>query len=175
MIYGEQPMSDREKGNICVGGTFWPLHQGHRSLLEAAFKNGDHVGVGLTTDEMAGSHRNRYVAPMVERSRKLIPFLDELSLRYNVGYVVESIVDRHGSAISSEYTVIAVSRETESTVDLIDKERARNGLPPLRRIVVDMVKDDQGYVISSTRVQLGKVSENGRSLSKQDSGKGGGR
>ncbi len=166
-------MNDSGKKNICVGGTFWPLHQGHRRLLEAAFKNGDHVGVGLTTDEMAGSYRNRYVASMVERSRGLTPVLDELSQRYSVGYIVEPIMDRYGFAISPEYTAIVVSMETESTVDLIDEERARNGLPPLRRIVVDMVKDDQGHVISSTRVQLGKVDEKGRTLLEPGSGEGG--
>ncbi len=168
-------MNDSGKGNICIGGTFWPLHQGHRTLLEAAFKNGDHVGVGLTTDEMAGSYRSRYVAPMVERTRSLVPVLDELSQRYSVGYVVEPIMDRYGFAVSPEYTAIAVSRETESTVDVIDEERARSGLPPLKRIVVDMVKDDQGHVISSTRVHLGKVDEKGRALSKPDSVDGGGR
>ncbi len=167
-------MGDSGKGNICIGGTFWPLHQGHRSLLDAAFKNGDHVGVGLTTDEMASSQRSRYVAPMVERSKMLIPFLDELSLRYGVEYVVEPITDRYGFAISPEYTAIAVSRETEPTVDLIDEERARNGLPPLRRVVVDMIEDELGQVISSTRVQLGEVDEKGRVLSKQDKGGGGG-
>ncbi len=166
-------MSHSGRGNICIGGTFWPLHQGHRSLLDAAFRNGDHVGVGLTADEMAASHRSRYVAPLAERTRKLVPFLDELSLRYGVGYLIEPITDIYGFTISPKYTAIAVSRETESTVDLIDEERARNDLPPLRRVVVEMVKDDQGQVISSTRVQLGEVSEKGRSLPKQESGKGG--
>jgi len=166
-------MSDSRKGNICIGGTFWPLHQGHKTLLEAAFKSGGHVGVGLTTDDMAGSYRTRHVAPVGERLRGLVPLLDELSLRYGVGYVIEPIVDIYGSAISSKYTAIAVSRETGPFVDLIDEERARNGLPPLRRVVVDMVKDDRGQVISSTRVQLGEVSEKGRSLPKRDRGKGG--
>ncbi len=166
-------MNRKGLGNICVGGTFWPLHQGHRSLLEAAFKSGDHVGVGLTTDDMAGSYRTRHVAPVGARLRGLVPILDELSLRYGVGYVVEPIMDRYGFAITPEYTLIAVSRETGSTVDLIDEERARSGLPPLKRIVVDMVKYELGQVISSTRVQLGEVDENGRILSKQDSGGGG--
>ncbi|MCK5773740.1 MAG: pantetheine-phosphate adenylyltransferase [Thermoplasmata archaeon] len=166
-------MSHSGRGNICIGGTFWPLHQGHRSLLDAAFRNGNHVGVGLTADEMAASHRNRYVAPLTERSGELVPFLDELSLRYGVGYVIEPITDIYGFAISPKYTAIVVSRETESAVDLINEERARNGLPPLRRVVVEMVKDDQGQVISSTRVQMGEVSQNGRSLPKQDGGKEG--
>ncbi len=165
-------MNGKGLGNICVGGTFWPLHQGHKALLEAAFKSGDHVGVGLTTDDMASSYRTRHMASIEERSRSLIPVLDELSLRYGVGYVVEPIMDRYGFAISPEYTAIAVSRETESSVDLIDEERARSGLPPLKRMVVDMVKDQLGQVISSTRVQLGEVDEKGRILSKQDGGGG---
>ena len=42
---------------VAVGGTFQPLHDGHKTLLRKAFELSKNVDIGLTSDEMARSMR----------------------------------------------------------------------------------------------------------------------
>ncbi|MFB6254460.1 MAG: adenylyltransferase/cytidyltransferase family protein, partial [Halobacteriaceae archaeon] len=41
---------------VALGGTFDPIHDGHRKLFSKAFSLGD-VTVGLTSDELASQTR----------------------------------------------------------------------------------------------------------------------
>jgi pantetheine-phosphate adenylyltransferase len=49
---------------VAVGGTFDKLHRGHKKLLLKAFKIGDTVVIGLTTDEMQQSSQNHIIEPI---------------------------------------------------------------------------------------------------------------
>ncbi|MGA1820011.1 MAG: pantetheine-phosphate adenylyltransferase [Thermoplasmatota archaeon] len=155
---------EEQMENICLGGTFSPIHSGHMRLLEEAFQRGKRVSVGLTSDEMATRDRKRKVDPFEDRRRDLMSIMDRLSERFSVPYSISEINDRFGFATMAEIDSIVVSQETESTVDEIDEERAREGLPPLKRFVVEMVTDRNGRKLSSTRVDSGEIDGDGNIL-----------
>ncbi len=117
--------------------------------------------MGLTTDEMSVRTRKRKVDPFDVRRSRLENVLDPLSRKYGVPYSISGISDRFGFATRKEIDSIVVSEETEHTVDEIDEERRRSGLPPLERFVVPMVDAVDGERISSTRIVHGEIDPGG--------------
>lgn len=155
-------MEKKERFNICIGGTFSPIHSGHLGLLNEAFSRGKRVFVGLTNDAMAQRSRTRAVINYKTRYDQLRAVLEDLSSDHGIEYTIREISDRFGFAVKEEIDAIVVSRETEPTIDEIDKERIKRGLDPLKRFVIDMVLDDRGSRISSTRVVKGEIDQEGK-------------
>ncbi|MEM2935637.1 MAG: adenylyltransferase/cytidyltransferase family protein [Candidatus Bathyarchaeia archaeon] len=66
---------------VAVGGTFDEFHRGHRALLMKAFEVGNHVLIGLSTDEFAEKLRKPHeIANYRERLRELKVFLKKNGL-----------------------------------------------------------------------------------------------
>ena len=149
------------KERICIGGTFWPLHRGHRTLLEEAFRIASSVHVGLTDDRTAVASRKREVAGYNTRYENLRGYLDDLSRRYGVPYHIQPLSDPYGPTLTGDFDGIVVSEETEKTAIMINEERMRGGLKPLKVHKVKMVLNAKGIPISSTRIMNGEMNEEG--------------
>lgn len=147
---------------LTLGGTFWPLHRGHRALLEAGFEDGLEVFIGLASDEMINKRKaGADIPPYGERKRAILGYLEER------GYLdrahVFRIEDEYGFAADfPNLQAIAVTEETLHNANKINERRKARGMKPMDLILVDLVPADDGKPISSTRIRKGEIDAEGR-------------
>jgi len=148
--------------NVALGGTFDPIHDGHRALFERAFELGD-VTVGLTSDDLAPKtrHEDRFVRSYDERRADLATELSSYAAEYDREYEVRKLTEPTGIAPEPQFDVLVVSPETETGGKRINEIRAERGYDPLDIEVVDHVYAEDGDVISSTRIVGGEIDEHG--------------
>ncbi|PSP41776.1 phosphopantetheine adenylyltransferase [Halobacteriales archaeon QH_6_64_20] len=147
---------------VALGGTFDPVHDGHRRLFERAFELGD-VTVGLTSDDLAPEtrHENRFIRSFDERQRDLAAELDSLADEYDRDVEIRELTEPTGIATEPEFDVLVVSPETAEGAERVNDLRRTEGLDPLRIEIVDHVPAEDGERISSTRIVNGEIDEHG--------------
>jgi pantetheine-phosphate adenylyltransferase len=148
--------------HVALGGTFDPIHDGHRALFERAFELGD-VTVGLTSDDLAPEtrHEQRYVKPFAKRQAELGAELDRFAEEYNRDYEIHELTEPTGIATDPKFGALVVSPETADGAESINDLRREHGHDRLRIDVVDHVPAEDGSRISSTRIVNGEIDEHG--------------
>jgi pantetheine-phosphate adenylyltransferase len=148
--------------HVALGGTFDPVHDGHRALFERAFEIGN-VTVGLTSDDLAPKTRNvdRYVRPFEERKRDLETELARYSTQHDREFTIRRLDEPTGIATEPGFDALVVSPETKSGAEAVNRIRRERGLDPLEISVVDHVPAADGDRISSTRIVRGEIDEHG--------------
>jgi pantetheine-phosphate adenylyltransferase len=147
---------------VAVAGTFGPLHDGHRALLRSALEHGDGgVVVGVTSDPLARSTRERRVPPFEERRAAVEAALASLD-QWDRPVELRRVENEFGFADDDPWLdALVVSPETvDSLVEINDRRRER-GFDPLEGIVVPYVLAADGERISSTRVVRGEIDGHG--------------
>ena len=150
---------------VAVGGTFDYLHDGHVAILEAAFRVGKRVSVGICSDEMqllllkdsAG------IQALEGRKRSLEEFLRSRGWVERAEVTV--ISDPFGTAPEDpELEAIAVSPETKGRAKELNELRRSRGLGPLEVIEIPFVLAEDGKPISSLRIRYGEIDKHGKPL-----------
>jgi pantetheine-phosphate adenylyltransferase len=155
--------------DVALGGTFDPVHDGHRKLFERAFELGD-VTVGLTSDELAPAtrHVECTVRSFDERKRDLEAELTSFASEYDREFEVRQLDEPTGIATEPKFDVLVVSPETRETGERINDIRADRDIDPLDIEVVEHVRAEDGDIISSTRIVQGEIDEHGNLTPERD-------
>lgn len=149
---------------VAVGGTFDEFHKGHKVLLMKAFEIGEHVLIGLCSDEFVKKMgKPHWTASYEERLKELWVFLKSLGLEDNAEIV--SLNDPYGVTVTDRCIgALVVSEETEKTALKINQKRSEAHLPPLTIVTISMVPAENCKPISTTRIREGEIDREGHIL-----------
>lgn len=170
---------DPDKRIAILGGTFTPLHDGHRALLHKAFQtashdgNGDgHVIVALTATALAKRTRSdpahsEQLGTFRHRCDSLDAEMRELSGAYTASYEIIKLNDPYGPAATrEEIDALVVSPEgsAQHRAHEINTQRVADGLAAIEIHTAPFVIADDGTRISSTRIRDGEIDTHGQLL-----------
>jgi len=147
-----------------VGGTFDPLHDGHKRLLARSFEiagSGGHVVIGLTSDSFA-SHKTHPIRPFLTRKADLERYISHTI--HSTRWLIEPLNDRYGSAIDADFDALIVSEETLAVAIEINKLRREKGRKKVDIHQISCVLAEDGRWISSTRIYRGEIDVHGHLL-----------
>jgi len=149
---------------IATGGTFDILHKGHYTLLLKAFEVGKQVIIGISSDYYASVKKKKITNEYPIRLKNLKRFIEDKFNKSN--YSIYELNDFYGpTVLTKDVQAIVTTEGTKENCIKINELRKSKGLPQLEIIVVPLVKDQDGKVISSTRIREGEIDINGTKLS----------
>ncbi len=148
---------------VVIGGTFDPLHDGHRRLLKKAYElsEGGEIGIGVTSDKMARASRSREVLPYKVRAERVTRYMNK---EYGVEVRTVELNDRYGITLDEDIDYIVISPETYEVAVQINKLRKARGKKQIKIVKVEHAKAADGMTISSTRIRAGEIDEHGAAL-----------
>ena len=151
---------------VMVGGTFDPLHDGHKRLITRSFelagKKGE-VTIGLTNDQFA-RRKSHPVQEYSVRKASLKGYIE--SCGFSACYEIEPLNDRYGSAVSEDFDALVVSEETLPIAHEINILRHAIGKRKVDIHQITCVLAEDNRWISSTRIYRGEIDVHGHLLNR---------
>ena len=156
--------------NVCLGGTFDPLHKGHRLLFDTALDllKGDTLFVGVTSDDLArGTREGANIRDHSERCSDVEGYLGNKDATFKIVMIDKPTGIAHEDPVLD---AIVVSPETFPQAQVINLEREKRGLGKLAIFIVDLVSDPKGRIIRGTHIRAGEMDEEGKAVNDRELG-----
>ena len=146
---------------VAVGGTFDPIHDGHKALLIKAceLSQDGKLLIGLTSDEMV-KDKAHTIRDFKTRYREIRRFMRG----QKINYIIVRLDDPYGPTVNDNFDYIVVSPETYPVAVKINKIREERGKSQINIVLVDYVLAEDGLPISSTRIAKGEIDKHGKVL-----------
>ncbi len=163
--------------HVFVAGTFDGLHAGHRTLFHEAFRVGERVTIGLTSDGFVAKFKSQIqisnfqtnpkskiektIKSYREREDQLIAWL--VKQEYSDRASIMPIDDPYEPAASMpDLDALIVTAENKKRGEEVNRQRSMRSLAPLTLFNVPLVRAHDGGLISSTRLRNREIDVNGR-------------
>ena len=162
-----------------LGGTFTPIHNGHRALLHKAFQTATHDGpgdghviIGLTSSDLATETRDsaghaKRLGSYEDRRAELQRELNILAETYTASYEIVKLEDTYGPAVTrpdADALIVSPEAKAQRRANELNEDRIERGLDRLEIHTAPFVVAEDGTRISSTRIRNGEIDPNGRIL-----------
>lgn len=155
---------------VATGGTFDEIHAGHVALLAKAFQVGKKVIIGVSSDKFAASRGKKLNYNFEVRIANLKSMIKKEF--GDVNYEIAKLDGDFGPAVTTgDVGALVTSIETQSKGKFLNEMRAKIGVKPVKVITVELVKAEDGSIISSTRIRTGEIDRQGRLLPRRRSSK----
>ncbi len=147
--------------HVFVAGTFDHLHRGHEKLLREAFRAGEKVTVGVTSNAFVAAYKPGYMgSPFATRKKSVVTWLAKKGHADKVTII--AINDPYEPASSdSTLDALVVTPQNRLRGEEINAKRASRGLSPLVLLEVPIVPAQDTRDISSTRIRNGDIDKKG--------------
>jgi len=149
---------------LCLGGTFWPLHRGHDHLLRTALFRASRLVIGLVSDEMASSRKDRDIEDYGTREAALMKRLTGLMAEAGVDipFEIHPLDAELGTSEAMDPVEgMVLSRDMEGSVPRLRKLREEAGQGPLEFIFASELLAMDGLPLRATRVAVGETDAEG--------------
>jgi len=148
---------------VATGGTFDILHKGHYMLLLKAFEVGRRIIIGISSDSYATQKQKKIINKYDFRQENLKKFIEKNFKKSN--YSIYQLDDFYGpTVLTRDVQAIITTKSSLENCVKINRLRESKGMPQLDVILVPLVEDKEGKVISSTRIREGEIDVNGNKL-----------
>lgn len=130
--------------NVCLGGTFDRIHDGHKILLsQAVLRCSGKLTIGVTSESMLTSKKlTDLIQPLEQRLQCVQDFLTDIRGQQGDNFVT-AISDPYGPAISDEsIECIVGSEESKRGCEKINEIRLQKGYKALDIYIIQLVPDE---------------------------------
>jgi len=121
--------------NVWTGGTFDHFHQGHKDLLDKAFKVSRFVTIGITTNKLVADKKySEFIESLDHRMNALSSYLDERYGKDRYKFIINDSVYTE-AVLDPEIQANIICFKTEHHGRNINRMRESKNIPPLKLVM----------------------------------------